>query len=302
MRPVRNARQRELRRLWMPAADYYFLSAALAIGIFFIVWAVLSDAGERNPWLPAGVTASALAIGAVILREIVLRRRRNQIANAARLLDRSLLSATAARRQNDPPRFTLEQNAALIAEIKRKSDAANVLAGIAASHREVYELCEAYLRAAESELPHIRPGSPRLAAIRKGTEYAARVHRFHMLRWAELASREFTQHAAAEDKPAARLSQTKRALGVIRTALNHYPGEVALLESQRLLEDSVVALEVNSLMQRASRSADRGRFNLALKHYRKALQMVSDSHLSEDNRKEVANEIEERMKQLEGLN
>jgi hypothetical protein len=55
-------------------------------------------------------------------------------------------------------------------------------------------------------------------------------------------------------------------------------------------------------MQRASRSADRGRFNLALKHYRKALQMVSDSHLSEDNRKEVANEIEERMKQLEGLN
>ncbi|MER3431631.1 MAG: hypothetical protein C4325_10635 [Blastocatellia bacterium] len=301
MDPIRNTKRRDLRRLWMPAADYYFLSAAIAIGVFFIIWAILMEAKEANPWLPAGIAASALAVGAAVLREIVLRRRRNEIARAARLLDRSLLHAAATRRPSDLPRFTLEQNAVLIAEIKRKSDAANVLARIADSHREVFELCDVYLRAAESELPKIRPGSPRLAAIRKGTEYAARVHRFHMLRWAELELQEFTQNAAAEEKLAAKMSLTRGALDVIRTALSHYPSEVALLESQRLLQDTLTAMEVNSLTQRASRLADLGRFKIARKHFKKALQLVNESNLPEQRRIGVASEIEERMKQLGGL-
>jgi hypothetical protein len=286
--------------LWMPAADYYFLSAALAIGVFFLLWAILTDANEQNPWLPSGIVASALAIGSVIIREIILRRKRRQIAEAAQLLDRTILSVKA-RKGAVSPRLTLEQNAALLAEIKRKSDAANVLARIAASHREVYELCEAYLRAAEAELPAIRPGSPRIAAIRKGIDYAGRLHRYHMLKWAEIESREFTQRAAASETPAARLLETKRALGVIRTALGHYPGDSALLDSQRVLQEAVSALEVKSLIKRAERSADRQRFNMALKHYKNALTIIGESNLPDQERNEITMEIQARIERLNEL-
>lgn len=300
MKPMRSARKRNSRPLWLPAADYYFLCAALAIGLFFLVWAILTDANEPSPWLPAGLAASALGIGAVVLREIILRRKRRQIAEAARLLDQSILTVKA-HKSSSPAGLTLEQNAALLAEIKRKSDAAKVLARISASHREVFELCEAYLKAAEAELPRIRPGSPRVSAIRRGTDYAARLHHYHMLKWAELEAREITQNASVLDTPAAKLSETKKALQVIQIALDSYPVDAALLESQRVVQDAVTALEVRSLIRRAERAEERNRTDIALKNYRRALRLVGDSNLSGEEKSEIAMELEHRIRQLNNL-
>jgi hypothetical protein len=284
---------RPRRPFWLPASNYYVLAAATVIGVFFLAWGILQDGGEPSPWIAAGVLSSVVLIGAVILREVVLRSARNRFRTAQRRLDQSLQGFHGAlRRPEAPDKLTLERNAAILAEIKRKSEAAKVLGRFAEGHREVAEMCVEYMHAAERELPNVGAGSPRIAALTRGRELAQQVHHFHMLQWAEIEARSLTQEANSQFKVTERLETAQKALGVVDHALNYYPHDGALLDSKAVLGEFVASIKLSHLIEKAEKAAFNGSHTRALKHYRDALFLIRRDGAGDSERESLSGKIE----------
>jgi hypothetical protein len=296
----KDRRLRKSRPFWLPASTYYFLAAAIAIGIFFLVWAILGEARDENPWIAAGLMASASMIAAVVLREIVLRVRRNSIFIAQRKLDNAVLSAPVpVRREEYPDKLTLERNAKLLDEIKRKSEAAMVLGKLAESHKEVFELCAQYLLVAKRELPTIGVGSPRLVPITRGRDRVERIHRRHMLKWAEIEIQANTQAALETDRIGIRSERAKRALAAAEFAFEYYPDEPDIVRSREAVEDFVVSIKVAEAVLRAERAEAKGDLERALARLleaeRTALSIIG--HGAEDPLNRIRDDID-RLKRL----
>jgi len=262
----KNRRLRNGRPFWLPASTYYFLAAAVAIGVFFLVWAILGETRDENPWIAAGLMASMSMIAAVVLREVVLRFRRNSLVSAQRKLDNSVLAFPVPVREEPPNKLTLERNTILLEEIKRKSEAAMVLGKLAESHREVFELCGLYLEVAKRELPTIGVGSPRLAAITRGRDRVDRLHRRHMLKWAEIEIKANTQAAMESARHSQRMEKAENAMRAASTAFEHYPDEPDIVRSMLAVEDFVYSLKAAEELRRSARAEDRGDLKRALSH------------------------------------
>lgn len=248
------------------------LAAALTIGVFFLIWAILQEGRDEAPWITAGIAASVVLGGAVFLREIVLRNARNRFLAAQRRLDRTMHGLYAAGiNDNRPEKLTLEKNAAVVAEIRRKSEAAKVLGKFSEGHREVFDLCDEYIAVAERELPTVGVGSPRIAALSRGMEYARERHRFHMLQWAEIEARSLTQVAKGQEKVSERLSTATKALDAVELALEYYPLEENLGGSRLVLKDFIASIKVSNLVEKAERAGFKGNHKRALRYYQDAL-------------------------------
>lgn len=216
--------------------------------------------------------ASAILAAAVVIREIFLRNVRRRYLAAQLKLDRTVLEAAlAGRRRPETDKLTLEQNSAILAEIRRKSDAARVLSKLAESHREVFELCEEYLAVADRELPNVGVGSPRIAAFNSGKKLASKTHRYHMLRWAEIEAKSLTKKAGDSTRQNERLGAVNDALAVVDTALRHYPDEESLVDSRTVLDGLAVSIKVSGLVEKAERAEQKGRSERAISFYREAL-------------------------------
>ncbi|HUR98401.1 MAG TPA: hypothetical protein VMZ26_10090 [Pyrinomonadaceae bacterium] len=263
------ARQR--RPFWLPASNYYILTASVALAFFFLVWGILNEGQEETPWIPAGVGAAVVLFAAVILREVILREARNRFLASQRRIDQSVKGIARRLHEREPAKLTLERNASILGEISRKSEAAKVLGRFAEGHREVFELCDEYLAAVTREMPNVGAGSPRIAALRRGTEVAGRYHYYHLLQWAEIESRTLTQEASKHDKVSDKLESAQSALGVVEFALRAYPYETALLDSQKVLHELVSSIKISDLLERAERSAFKGNHKRALSLYQDAL-------------------------------
>ncbi|HEX3100948.1 MAG TPA: hypothetical protein VHQ01_04100, partial [Pyrinomonadaceae bacterium] len=224
------------RPFWLPASNYYVFSVALSAAFFFLIWGILHDEGDDTPWITSGVSASILLCGAVVLREVILRRARNNFLRQQRRMDNKVFDAYSRLGENrHHNKLTLEKNAAILREIRQKSEAARVLNKFSAGHREVFELCVEYLDLIENELKTVNPHSARLAALLKGRASGAEYHHFHMLRWAEIEAKSMTNDANSLVNTEKKIEAAQNALGVIDTALASYPSESSLLESQELL-------------------------------------------------------------------
>lgn len=246
---------------WLPAMTYYFLTTAVAAAIFFLVWAILAEAKEPNPWIAAGLISSTSIIVAIVVREIVLRYRRNAMYLAQRRLDRSVLAVPV--RRDEATKLTIERNATLLGDIARKSEAARVLGNFSDGHREVFELCAQYISVATKELPHVGIGSPRLAAIQRGRAKAERLHREHMLRWAEIEIRNNIDFDD-EERISSKLGGAKKALRVAERALENYPDDADLITSRSAIEDFILSMKIAQAIQRAERAEGRGDLDQAL--------------------------------------
>jgi hypothetical protein len=254
---------------WLSAANFYVLAAAVAIAAFFLALWLLHDGSAERPWVPAGIAASAVLIGAVILRRAILQKVQSR-AFAARQLDRNWRQLGF----NSPPnenKLTIEQNAAILRELKRKSDAAMVLAKYSDGHREVFQLCGQYLEINQREMKTVSPGSPRIAALRRGREVAREYHRQHMLKWAEIEAKSLLDDAQQKLKAAERVEIAGRALAVVDSALNAYPKELRLSESSLAITDFIVKVKVSDFVERAGRAKARGNRKQAERLYRNAL-------------------------------
>jgi hypothetical protein len=269
---VRNIRAKQTRPFWLPASNFYILSAAVSIAAFFLIWGVLHEGDEQAPWIPAGIGASLILIGAVFLREIVLRKARNRYLLVQKRLDFTLDNATLHTKNSGvEKKLTLEKNAEIIRQIRTKSDAARVLMKLSEGHFEVFEMCSEYLEINRQELAHVGAGSPRLAALRRGRETVRELHKFHLLTWAEIESRELTQEAKNRATIAEKTETAQKALNVLQTALRFYPDELNLIESEEAVKEFVTSIRVAHFIEQAERSAFKGNYKRAVSHYKDAL-------------------------------
>ena len=288
---------------WLPAPSYYVLSASMAVGLFFLMWGILNEGKEQTPWVIGAAGAGFVIAAAVFLREVILRNARNRFLATQRRLDKSLRGVTNRVADDwNPAKLTLERNAAILAEIRQKSAAAKVLGKFSAGHMEVFQMCEEYMAAAAGELPNVGIGSPRLAALRKGSSTAREYHRYHLLQWAEIEARTLTQEANNRAKIREKLETAQKAIGAVEFGLKYYPDETSLLDSHKVLEDFITSIKVSNAVEKAERAYFKGNVKLAESLYQDALFDLSRGDGGEE-REIAAERIEfelSRIRQVEG--
>ncbi len=292
------------RPFWLPASNYYVLAVAISTAFFFLVWGILHDGGEELPWITAGISASILLCGAVILREIVLRRARNRYLRQQRMLENMMYRGGVERHGRDPrnsSKLTLEGNAAILNEIQLKSEAARVLNRVSAGHQEVFELCSEYILRNDDELKTVGAGSPRLAPLLKGRSAAAEYHKYHLLKWAEMESRNLTNEARSLSNPAEKVEAAQNALSVIESALDSYPAEPALLQSQELLRDLIVSIKLAPLVEKAERAVFEGDYAGGKSLYRDALFYLGRDNIESESRRQAADRINGQIERIRTL-
>jgi hypothetical protein len=241
---VRRSRRFGKRRpFWLPASSFYFLVVALAIASFFLVVGLYHDGSNNNEWVAAGLVASGVLVSGFVLRELVLRHARERYLIEQNRLDRNLRHPVAfSSRGAESSKFTLEKNKAALETIKKKSEAANIFGRISAGHREVFELCDEYRAIVANEIPSVHPDSPRLKALTKGSELAGELHRYHLMRWAEVEARSLSQEAQAAETVEAKAVFAQRARSTIEFALSRYPSDAKLRESAAVLDELLDSL------------------------------------------------------------
>jgi hypothetical protein len=284
---------------WLSAANYYIFAVAISIALFFVVWGILNDGLEKAPWIGAGALAAVVLCGAVLLREVIMRTARNRFLQKQRELDRSIRSA-------GPPvhgrpvraKITIEQNNDLIRQIKKKSDAANVLGRLPEGHREVFELCDEYLRVVREELPRVLPGSPRLAALRKGIDKVSDFHKAHLLKWVRIESQKLGDEARSRVTIVEKLDKTERAATLLRHALTYYPEDPELTESLGLILEFGASIRIADWVGRAEMAALNGDHAEALVHYEDALFFLSGERITGEIGARASEMIEERVAKI----
>lgn len=260
---------RNRRPFWVPASTYYMMTVALSAALFFVAWGILNDSLVEAPHITAGISASIFLFGAVVLREIILRRARNRLIQDQRRLERSFVSPSV--HAGDSRKLTIERNAAILNDIKRKSEAARVLGKFSAGHREVFELCGDYILQNDSELKVVSASSPRLSPLLKGRTLANELHRFHMLKWAEIEVTSRTTEASTRVVSEEKIEAAQGALAVIDESLEFYPAERSLIQSRALLQDLLVSIKVSDRIEQAERAVFEKDYALAKSLYRDAL-------------------------------
>lgn len=287
------------RPFWLPASSFYILTVAVAIAFFFLVWGILHEDNDDMSYIPAGIGASLVLVGAVVLREVVLRKARNRYLLVERKLDYNLNNARFHQPANlNPNKLTLEKNAAIIGEIRKKSEAAQILGKLSDGHWEVFEMCNEYLAINESEIETVGVGSPRLAALRRGREIIGELHRFHLLAWAELEARSLTQEAKNRVTMSEKLKTAQKALTVLDSALQFYPDDNKLLESEDALKEFVASIKVSHRIEQAERAAFKGNYKRAISQYRDALFFLARENVQKEDKEIIAERINAEISKL----
>jgi hypothetical protein len=269
------------------------LSAAIAMAAFVTVYGLMREERDDS-YLPAGIAASVVLVAAVIVRRVIIKKYQMR-ANAARRLDQNL-SVLLLRTAPNEKKLTIEKNASILKELKRKSDAAMVLDRYPEGHREVYEFCGQYLEINSKEMVTVNPGSPRIAALRRGREIAEDYYRRHMLKWAEIETTALFEKAQSASKAKERIDLAAEALFVIRTASEKYPGDRRLIESASAVNEFIIKAKVSDHLEKAGRAEGRGNLKLAERHYRNALTELERSRVDplerESAEKRIAKELD----------
>lgn len=286
------------RPFWLPASSYYILATAVALAFFFFLWGILHEGGEDMPWIAAGIGASILIIGAVFLREIVLRNARNKFLSAQKRLDQNLNKVPQVNPKNDSHKLSLQQNTGIIKEIQKKSEAAKVLGKLSEGHLEVFEMCGEYLAVNENQLETVGLGSPRLAALRRGREIAQNLRHYHLLAWAELESRSFSQEAKNRVIISEKLEMSQKALSVLEFALQFYPNEPQLLESDEALKEFAASIKISHLIEQAERADFKGNHKLAINHYKDALFFLARENVKGLEKEAIAERINSEIEKI----
>jgi hypothetical protein len=291
------------RPFWMPASSFYVLTIATGLGVFFAIWWLLKDDGEETAVIIAGLSGTVILGGGVFLREFVFRKARNRVIESQRRLDWSLkgVSLSGGTRSDRRDKLTIELNAAILSEIRQKSNAARVLSSMASGHKEVFELCDRYISINGRELKTVSPGSPRIAALLKGKEAAEELHRFHMLKWAEIEAKALTLEARQAKKSSTRIEAAERALSVVSLVQDVYPYEDELKASADAIREFLSSLRLRTRIDKAERAITRDNYKQARKYYEEALKFIDGESIPQQDREFAVEQIKEALIRIEHL-
>lgn len=290
------------RPFWLPASGFYALTTAVVIIVFFLVWGFLHEGGEEIPWIPAGVVAGFVLGAAVFLREIVLRKARQRVLLIQRRLDYNLQNVPLQKLPNRTAhKLSVEKNAAVINNIREKSEAAKILGKLPDGHREVFEICNEYLRVNEIEVENAGIGSPRLAALRRGREIVKDIHRYHLLSWAQIESRTLTQKVKNSSSVSAKLETAQTALSILDSALRYYPNETQLMESENALKEFIASIKISHLIEQAEKSAFKKNYKRAINHYKDVLYFLARENVQSIEKDVIADKINREIESLKEM-
>lgn len=284
---------------WFSTSNYYFLAAALSIAVFFLIWGVLSENNSNIPWITAGIVASLVLIGAVVLRNVLVRRMQrsflpDQMSFTLRNLQRKPDNSNAHK-------LTIEKNALILGEIEKKSKAAQVLGKLPEAHLEVFELCEEYLKRNEIELKTAGVGSPRLPVLRKSRENVEKLHKYHLLAWASLESRLLIQDAKIQSSMSEKIENSQRALSVLDSAAHFYPNETLLTDSISVVKEHIATVKIEHWIEQAERAAYKQNYKRAINHYRDALYFLARENERTPEKDSIANKINAEIEKLSAI-
>ncbi|MGI9034764.1 MAG: hypothetical protein ACR2GD_01880 [Pyrinomonadaceae bacterium] len=283
---------RAYRPFWLPASNFYILAAAVAVAVFFLAWAILNEGEEQMPLVSAGLVASMILAGSVILREVILRSARYRLLLAQSRLDRNIKTAerqSGVVKKTD--KLTIDKNGEILREIERKSLAAQMGGKFSENHWRVFELCHEYLHRSEKELEFANAGSPRIAVLRKSRDKVSDLHKYHLLAWSEMESRDFMQAAKSSATISKKLENAAKALTVLDSALEFYPGEQELIESAAAVKEFISTVRVSHWIEQAERFAFKADYKRAVNHYRDALFYLARENVKSEERDAVAGKI-----------
>ncbi len=273
------------RPFWLPAISYYVLAGAISAACFFIVWGVIFEGGEEAPWITAGIAASLCLIASVFVREVVLRNARNRYLADRRRLDRNFINWSQSSSDKEAPRkLSLRQNEMMLARIAKMSEAARVLSDLSEGHREVFDICDDYLRITGNELRRTDVKSPRFVAIRKGRSRVKKLHQHHFLSWAEIESKEMLRGAGSAGSSDEKIETAGNALEVLESAIRRYPSESRLLDSAQALREFMSAVRISELISEAEKEEADGNLGKAMGQYEGILELLPEEHFAEGER------------------
>lgn len=228
----------------------------------------------------------------------MLKNARRRFLLAQKRLDLNLqhISAKNAHGQNN--KLTLEQNAVIVEDIFKKSDAAKILARLPDGHLEVFEICNEYLLRNEKELQTAGVGSPRIAALRRSRSKIRDLHKFHLLTWAEIESRSLTQEAKNRATMADKVEAAQKALTILESALHFYPEESRLFESAEVIKEFISSIKISHWLEQAEKAAFKGNNKRAISIYRDALFFLARNNINNERTQKIAEKINGEIEQL----
>lgn len=288
--------------IWVPAGRFYLVATVCAVAVFLAAIWLLHDGIDEVPWMIAALTAFSIFLVAFFIREVLMRNARERQRTAARLENSVRQIAThPVERRSAPRKLSIERNDALVAAVRRKSEAAMVLGNLVDAHNEVIELCGDYLGVANEALTLANVGSPRIPAIRKGIKIVKEREKFHLLHRTQLEAGLLTEKANSALSPNDRLNSAQKAYDVVVTTLERYPGEKSLIDSRAALGDFIKSMKFTNALEDAEKFFLSGKLFESEASYKQALEMLGKYETDIEKREAIANKIEFEMRRIRSL-
>ncbi|NNE99644.1 MAG: hypothetical protein HKN25_11550 [Pyrinomonadaceae bacterium] len=284
---------------WLPAISYYFLAIGVTIAVFFMIWWLFDIGGRSAPWIPSGVFAGSFMVLSVYLREVVLRNAMTRYLAVQSRLDRNVEQARRIPRKRN--KLSLDKNRRLLENIEKKSSAARTLNQLPDVHLEIFEICDKYLRLADKEMDSLSIDSPRFGAIRTGRRRVKGLHRYHLLSWAKIESRIYTQEASNYDIVEDKIATAQTALDVLDTALQFYPQEPQLIESADVIREFISSSQISKNIRDAEESVGDKDYKSAVGHYKEALFHLARQEIGYKDNSAVAEKINNEIVRLRNI-
>jgi hypothetical protein len=287
------------RPFWIPASNYFALTFAVAVAVFFIVLGVLHEDTEDFSFIFAGICFCIIVVTAVLVRGKLLLRYQMRL-----LVQQETFNANIKKPRNTSVfsnKLTLEKNNAILKDIERKSKAANVLGKLSEAHWEVFEFCNSYLDIVQKELETVGAGSPRIPALRSGSEKIRKLHKHHLLIWAANESKLYTQESRIKDDVVEKIESGNKALSVLETALQFYPEESRLLDSIAAVKEFIVSTKITNWIEEAEKAKFNGENQRAITIYRDALFQLARENVRTEEKDLIALKINAEIDKLRDL-
>ncbi len=246
----------------------------------------------------AGAGGFMIFAGAILLREIIFRNARRRFLEAQKQLDFNTDRISKNQPQTAVNKISLEQNSAIIKNIKEKSRAAKVLANLPDVHREVFLICNEYLLLTAGQIKNAGPGSPRLAAFKSGRQLVKELHRFHLLEYIEAETRNLSRKSNNSDTISERINIAGQALELLSSGLQYYPNESRLTDSQQFLRQYISVSKVLEKVGEAEQASESGDYKSALDFYRNALLILEEISAETVEKEELAEKINKEINKI----